>query len=123
MAFEEAEKFWHLVENGIMPDVDGSDATRDALRDRYLDRVAESVEGGLDLALSVAAYLDASEAEKAAKSAKNLAQNQISMILRENEVGTVEGVPFVSIKTVHRGSYEVAPSDYPRLTVLKGAKK
>lgn len=121
-AFAEAEKFWHLVESGVEPEVDGSNATKNAISGQYAEKTVDPVEGGYDLALAVAEYLDASAAEKDAKTAKTKAQNRIALILREHEVGTVENVPFVQIKTVHRGGYEVAPADYPRLTVLKGAK-
>lgn len=122
MAFEVAESFWHLVKSGTPPDPDASDATRKALQERYAEKVPDAVEGGADLAIAVAAYLDGAELEKQARSAKTLAQNRIQLILAEHETGLVEGVPFVSIKTQHRSGYVVAPADFSKITVLKGAK-
>ena len=122
MAFEKAEAFWGLVQTETEPDVDDSEATLKAMQSVYGEKITDPVEGGAELAIQVAAYQDAQAQEKAIDSAKNLARNKIQLILREHEVGTVEGVPFVSIKNLHRSGYEVAPGDYSRLTILKGAK-
>jgi predicted phage-related endonuclease len=123
MAFAEAAQFWTYVESDTEPPVDSSDATRRALSQRYIDKTTDAVELGFELACHVTDYLDAQAAEKAAKSQKTLAQNRIQLLMREHEMGLVDGVPFVSIKTTHRGGYEVAPADYSRLTVLKGARQ
>lgn len=123
-AFRQALDFWdHYIVGDEHPPVDESAATRKVLDEQYATKTADAVEGGAELALAVAEYIDASEKVKAAESDKNHARNRIAVILREHEVGTVEGVPWVSLKTTHRGGYEVAPSDYGRVNLLKGAKQ
>jgi predicted phage-related endonuclease len=123
MAFEEAAKFWGYVEGKTPPAVDGSEATRKAISSQYMTKTTDAVECGIDLSVAVSEYLDAQAAEKVAKTAKTKAQNVIQLLVREHEVGLVDGEPFVSIKALHRSAYEVAPTDYARMTVLKGAKR
>lgn len=121
-AFEQAEAFWQRVQSGQAPEVDASEATRKALSTRYLAKTTEAIEGGDELAAAVIDYLEAQEAEKAAKTAKTRAHNAIQSMLREHEVGTIDGEPVVKITTIHRGGFDVAPSEYARLTILKGAR-
>jgi len=107
MAFEEAEKFYKLVEARIEPEPDGSEATKRALNAEFSEPAPTSVEGGYQLALAVASLIDAQRAAKEATSALNLAENAVKLILRESEVGTVEGQPVVTWKEQGRRSLDL----------------
>ncbi len=121
--YEQASQFWeNYVQPLVEPPVDDSDATTNALNHAFKNSERESIEGGSNLALAIADYLDASALEKEAKSKKQLAQNQIIHLLRGAEVGLVEGVPMVSYTTIERKSYVVQAGQYQKLALLKGAK-
>ncbi len=118
--FAEAERFWHYVETNTPPPVDGSEKTRKALLAHYAKTVPEAVEGGEELALALRDYQAAKERESDAHKAVTLAQNRIAAIMREYEVGTVNGVEACRFPTLVRKGYTVAESTYRRLTVVSG---
>ena len=107
MAFEKAQAFWKLVESRTPPEIDGSEATKRAINAQFDEVVHEAIEGGADLAVAVAALIDAQRIAKQAASELNLAENTVKLILRENEIGTVEGQTFVTWKEQGRRSLDL----------------
>ncbi|MEM0142449.1 MAG: YqaJ viral recombinase family protein [Candidatus Parvarchaeum sp.] len=121
--YEKAEEFWNTyVTTRIAPPVDDTEATKKALSSIYPPVPETVVEGGQELGMLIAEYNDAIDLEKRAKSQKTLAQNKILALLGGASIGTIDDIPVVKYATVHKESYTVPASDYPRLTLVKQGK-
>ena len=92
--------FWDMVQKGIMPEVDGSDATKKYLGECYpVSKNGEAVDLGkigMDL---VEQYDMAVEVEAQAKEAKQYIENQLKDLMKEREIG-LAGERKVTWKTV-----------------------
>jgi len=118
--FDAAERFWNLyVVTGTPPPVDESEKTRKALLAQYAETVSEPVEGGAELASALIDYRLAKEAEKQAHDAATLAHNRIMAVLREHEVGLVNGEEACRYPAMVRKGYTVGTSTYRKLYVSK----
>lgn len=105
--FERGAAFWNLVENRTPPEPDGSEATKRAINAQFAAPTLEVVEGGAELAEAVAILSDAQRVAKEATTAQTLAENRVKLILRDAEVGMVDGEQVISWKEQGRRSLDL----------------
>ena len=121
-ALNEVRSFLELVVSGREPEADDSEATKRALAAEFADATPEPLEGGCRLAQAVAELMDAQDIERSTKARLTQAENAVQLLLREHEVGTVDGTQVVTWKTQRRAGYTVEPGQYRRLVVPKSAR-
>lgn len=84
-------EFWQHVVDGVMPAVDGSDASVAALKKLYPDSNGQEITLPDTAEIWIKQYESAGEEEKAAKERKQEAQNTLQNMLGQNECGKVGG--------------------------------
>jgi len=100
--FAHAAAFWELVESGTAPEVDGSNASKQAIAYRYSDADPDPIEGGEALAIAVDRLARAKNAAKINDETLTKAENAVKLILREHDTGTVDGRVVVTWKEQSR---------------------
>lgn len=118
-----AGRFWHEhVLAGNPPPVDGSRATRDLLGRLYevaVDDVA--VLDPDEVRPLLLARAEAKQLARDAAEAVDAVENALKDLLREHQVGVVDGRPVVTWKSQHRAAHTVAASTFRKLHVPKKA--
>lgn len=115
-----AREFWHRhVLTGVPPDPDGTDATADAIA-----YVWPNHSEGETVALDDLAEILVERGElKDLISAREKRLKEIDNILKarfaEAEIGTLDGRPHLTYRTIERAGYTVEPSTYRQLRTLK----
>ena len=106
------QQFWYMVQSGIAPDADGSDATESALQQRYpRHEEGKGVEGGSELGKLWEEFSQAKvDAEEADKVRKGL-RAKILEIVGNAEFATVDGQTILTYKA----SKDVESLDTDRL--------
>jgi predicted phage-related endonuclease len=108
MLFERAQEFWHLVETGVMPDVDGSSASTEALKRRFKKaEPGKKIEGGFDLMNLIGQWQAAKDFAKDAETQQDEIENRIRLILGDAEIGMVNGMDAITWKEQGRTSLPV----------------
>jgi putative phage-type endonuclease len=101
--FEQVRRFWFdHVQADVPPEVDATDATRDAIGNVWPDHDPGKV-ASLDDLVDVIEQRDILKAEvKRGEDALKLAENAIKEAMADAEVGTIRGVPVLTCKTQTR---------------------
>lgn len=81
------KQFWDMVQNGIMPAVDGSEACTNALKSLHQEGDGSEIELPDASKIYIEQYLKAKTEEKEASERKTEAQNALCNILKKSEVG------------------------------------
>lgn len=91
MLMELESEFWHHVQNGTPPPLDGSDAAAKFLAERFPDSVPKSKIILPDTAINLLAqYDDACEQLEALKEQKQEAENLLKEMMGANEIGAAQ---------------------------------
>lgn len=105
-------QFWDLVQMGVAPETDGSDATESALSARYPRHEEGKVyEGGSALAELWQEFSEAKIASEQADSARKALRSKVLELVGSAEFATVNGEPILSYKA----SKDVETLDTERL--------
>lgn len=79
--------FWNRVMSGVLPDVDGSKPTTDYLNSQYKSGKKEEIVLPEDAKEIAERYLLLDENIKALQAERELASNQLKMMMADNEIG------------------------------------
>jgi putative phage-type endonuclease len=116
------EKFWTMVQLQRMPEVDGSDSTRDALRSHFAADEGATVEVGRE-------FMDLLQRRRLQKAAialetqrLNEIESQMLVLMRGAEIATHEGTVTATYKTVNKQEYVVKAQSYRQWNVPKEKK-
>lgn len=90
MLVSRAREFWDNVQNGIPPDIDGSDSCTEYLNSRYSSDNAETVIFTSDIAGAAAELCEVKKQEKALKEYKAALENKIKQYMGEAQAGECE---------------------------------
>lgn len=110
LMLERAETFWNHVVTGVMPSIDGSDATASTLRTLYPDHEpgrSVDLDGMADIIVERAELKDRA---KSVKARLDEIDNQLKAALADAEVGMLAGLPAFTYRSSERAGYEVAPT-------------
>jgi putative phage-type endonuclease len=113
------EEFWTLVQLERMPEVDGSDSTRDALRAHF------SAEEGSIVKVDekFTSLIQRRKVQKAAIALEaqrlNEIESEMLVLMGEAEIATCNGVVIATYKTINKKSYVVKESSYRQWNVPK----
>lgn len=114
----EAEKdFWHKVQNGIPPTLDGSSAAEKYLNERYkTEEPGYSVDLTSEYETMIDEYMDLKERHKELGEEVKAIENNIKLALKDAEIGHVKGYE-VSWRTVttNRADTKVLKAKYPEI--------
>ena len=116
------ERFWTLVTLRRMPDVDGSDSTKEALRRHFAQPDREEVE----VTDEFVTLVERRAAQKAAIDIEtqrlNEIENRMIVLMDGAEVAKKDGVVIATWKITKKKEYIVAASESRRWNVPKGKK-
>ena len=120
---ESERVFWEMVKANTPPVVDGSEATTQALKLRYADPDPGSM---VEVDVTTMAELCQTRAglkadAKYTKARLDAVENEIKATLAEHEIGTVNGVPAITWKQIHKEPYTVKAQDYRTIHIPKGS--
>ena len=118
---EKLSEFWHCVETGTMPVIDGSLGTAKALARLYPLDSGESILLPSEASDWVAAREKASAEIKDAEARKTEAENQLKSVLGTAAIGVLKDGRKVTWKTQNRKGYVVEPTSFRVLRVENNA--
>lgn len=123
--FAAAERFWHDVEHGVMPDIDGSESTTSALKSAFGKTVVEDSVELPERFLADARRLARLKATaKRIEEATALIENRFRVAMGEHKVACIDGEKVASwplIAASHVEAHDKAA--YRRLTVTPPKEK
>ena len=112
------EAFWTLVTLRRMPEIDGSDTTKDALMARYEDK-GETIEVDSEFIELVNAHHVATMEVKIAKERLDTIDNKIRAAMGDASVATFEGNVTATWKAQTRKGYAVEETTFRKLDIKK----
>lgn len=112
------EAFWTLATLRRMPEIDGSDVTKDALS-AHFEATDDAIEVGNDFMELVNAHHLAALEVKIAKERLEATDNKIRAVMGDASVATYEGVVTATWKTQVRKAHEVNEVTFRKLDVKK----
>ena len=116
------EKFWGEVEMKRPPEVDESEATREALAKHYARPILETVEVPPRMLELIEQRASAKETLKLAEARVVAVENEMKSLIGDAQAATVDGSVVVTWKLIHKDSYTVREQNYRQIGVPKGKK-
>lgn len=80
--------FWEMVQNGTMPEADGTESCTEALRERFPGGIQDAVELPCEAEALIELYTAQKNLEKRAKANAEEAKNKLCALLGDHEAGT-----------------------------------
>lgn len=118
LVIEKEAEFWRQVVENDPPPIDGEASTTEAICMRYKVTPDKIVELDDSVREIIAQREQAGAAEKAAKSRKDQASNELRQLLGDAEVGTLAGYPLITWKEQARREH-VVPASTSRVLRVK----
>lgn len=120
--------FWAKVENGIAPEIDGSDTAKNFLDEKYVGGDNEALTLSEEAVKYIDDYLTASAEEDNAKAKKQNAANHLKQILKNHNKAVCEGhtVTWKSVSTERFDSKalkEADPDTYDKYTKVSVSRR